>query len=70
MRQAVLLSVLLGSVLLSCKKEEDSGVDLGDPAEELILPDMDGIDLPSAFSDGVRLTLDVTLNQAWKANLA
>jgi len=54
----------------ACSKDaEDSGVDLGAPAEELVLPDMDGIDLPSAYSEAVRLSNGVNLDLAWRANL-
>lgn len=60
--------MLLLALLAACGKQEDTGVDLGSPAEELVLPDMDGIDLPAAFADALRLSSDVSLDLAWRAN--
>jgi hypothetical protein len=62
-------TLLLTMTLLGCGATADTGVDLGDPPEELVLPDMSGIDLPAAFSDAVRLATDVNLDLAWRANL-
>ncbi|MFT4976673.1 MAG: hypothetical protein ACI8S6_002578 [Myxococcota bacterium] len=62
--------LILNMLLIGCNKDaEDSGLDLGEPAEELVLPDMDGIDLPTAFADAIRLATEVSLDAAWRSNL-
>lgn len=50
--------------------EGDSGVDLGDPPEELVLPDVSGVDFPAAFRDAVQLTKRITAGVAWQGHVA
>lgn len=60
--------MILFLAILGCNNNGDTGVALGDPPGELVLPDLDGIDLTTAFSEAIELSLDVSLDLAWRSN--
>jgi hypothetical protein len=61
------------SVLLGCAGDADDGAkpEVEDTSpEELVLPDLTGVDLPVAYEGGLRQALAATAGPAWAANLA
>lgn len=50
---------------LACAEAEDDSVDLGDPPEELVLPDTSGIDFVSAYTDAIQLAKTVGTGRVW-----
>lgn len=61
-------------LLLACKEPAagagDTGVDLGEGAPELALPDLSGVDLPAAFVEAVQVARGVTTAAAWGGHVA
>jgi len=55
-------------VLAACKAEDD--LDLGDPPEELELPDLTGVDLKAAYAAGLTTALQADTRVAWNAHVA
>lgn len=55
-------------MLLACGGGSEDSVDLGDPPEELVLPDVAGIDFPAAFQSAIQLSKQVTAGIPWQAN--
>lgn len=60
LRLAPLLALLTG-----CPAEEEEPVDLGDPPEELVLPDTSGIDFAAAYTSAVQLSKTVGTGRVW-----
>jgi hypothetical protein len=56
------------SLLVACAQPEDSGVDLGEPAAELVLPDVSAVDFATAATDALRLLRSVSMQPAWTAH--
>lgn len=59
------MSLLL---LLACAEPEDSGVDLGEPPAELLLPDTDGLDFAAAAEAGLQLSKEIGVSSVWAAH--
>lgn len=55
-------------LLLACAQTTDSGVDMGDPAEELVLPDVSGVDFAGAYKDAIQRAKTVSVSAAWIAH--
>lgn len=55
---------------VACTGEGDTGVDLGDPAPSLEVPDLTGVDLELAFAQGALLAPAVQLTQPWDQHAA
>jgi hypothetical protein len=51
--------------LLACSAEEPEPVDVGDPPEELVLPDTTGIDFAAAYQDAIQLSKTVATGRVW-----
>ena len=65
------MTALLLIGLVACgPREEDEPVDQGDPADDLVIPDLSDIDLEAAWQDGLSLTVGVTMGPAWDGHLA
>lgn len=62
-----LLAFLL--MLVACGGEAEDSVDLGEPPEELVLPDVSGIDFPAAYQSAIQLSKRVTAGVPWQANV-
>lgn len=59
--------------LLACKPEstDDTGpIDLGDPADELVIPDVEDIDLEATWSQALQLAIRVNMRPAWRGHVA
>jgi len=60
------MPVLLAMVsLLACAPEEEEPVDVGDPAEELALPDLTETDWPAAYAEALAVTVELRTALAW-----
>lgn len=57
-------------LLWACTAEEPEPVDVGDPAEELPLPDLEGTDWPAAFAEALILTAGLRGQLAWSGHAA
>ncbi len=59
---------------LACAPSEggggDTGVDLGDDAPTLDLPDLSGVDIAAAYVDALSLAQSLTLSTAWQGHVA
>ena len=55
-------------ILPGCNREEDS-VNTGPPVEELVLPQLDDVDMPAAYTDAINLALGVSLSSPWQGNI-
>lgn len=64
---------MIAWILLACSPSgggaDDSGVDLGEPAPELVLPDLSGVDVPAAFVDALALATTITASSAWTGHV-
>lgn len=58
------------ALLIACADKGDTGVDLGDPAPSLEVPDLTGIDLELAFAEGMRVVPSIQLSAAWSQHAA
>ena len=63
-----LLSVV--SLLGACAPEGEDTVDLGDPVQPLVLPDVSGVDFPAAYQEAVQLAKTVHNNRPWQGHVA
>ncbi len=57
-------------LLLACAAEEPEPVDVGDPAEELALPDLEDIDWPAAFAEALVTAAGLRGELAWRGHAA
>jgi hypothetical protein len=55
-------------MLLSCSRD-DEPVDVGDPVQDLVLPDIEGVDMPAAYQEALLMSLSVTLSTPWQGNI-
>lgn len=61
----------LALALAACAPDEgEDSVDKGDPPEELVLPDVSGIDFAAAYTDAVQLSKTVVAGRAWDGLVA
>ncbi len=58
------------ALLFACSSPpEDTEVSVGAPAQELVMPSLDDVDLPQAFADALRMATEVTLSAPWQGNV-
>ncbi len=60
--------MILAALLLSCSRDEEP-VNTGDPVQDLVLPDIEGVDMPTAYGSALAMAMSVTLTTPWRGNI-